>query len=226
MTPDKTPKINNKNEGSFFKDYQALMTTMERLKKDENNPFFKSKYVPLREVLAEVKKVCAENNFIFYQYPITGNFSADEGKITPISTLKTIIEHKDGRRIEGEIAIISKDFTDPQKVGAGITYMRRYSLTCMFGIEEEDDDGKKVSAAKKESKDSKVDHVKEQIKKQCDKMNPALKTAEDYRKFIKAMTDLDLDPKNYAQILEKLIEVANQPDETKEELDKIGDDIK
>lgn len=119
-------------ENTFFKDYQSMVMAIDALKKDANNPFFKSKYVQLKDVLAEVKKVCVQHNFIFYQKPAN-----HDGK----NFLQTTIQHSSGENIEGEIEIVSKDNNDPQKIGGGITYMRRYSLTCMFGIEEEDDDG-------------------------------------------------------------------------------------
>lgn len=121
---------------NFFEDYKNLMISFEALKKSEANPFFKSKYVPLNQILPIVKEKCAEHNFIVYQYPKTA-----EGK----TILTTVIEHKDGRKMEGDIEIISKDPNDPQKLGAGLTYMRRYSLTCMFGLQEEDDDGQRAS---------------------------------------------------------------------------------
>jgi len=119
-------------ENTFFKDYQSMLVEIEALKKDADNPFFNSKYVQLKDVLAEVKKVCVKNNFIFYQTP-----QAKDGK----NFLKTTVQHASGEKIEGEIEIVAKDASDPQKIGGGLTYMRRYSLTCMFGIEEEDDDG-------------------------------------------------------------------------------------
>lgn len=123
-------------ENTFFKDYQNLINSFEALKKEADNPFFKSKYVPLNAILPIVKKKCTEHNFILMQMPVT-----HEGK----NFLRTVIEHKDGDNIEGQIEIVAKDQTDPQKVGGGLTYARRYSLTCMFGLEEEDDDGNKAS---------------------------------------------------------------------------------
>ena len=121
----------------FFKDYQALIQDNNRLKKSKSNPFFKSSYVPLKDVLEEAKRLCKENNFIFTQRPII-NFGG-------ISTLKTELIHISGEKIEGEIQLVSKDKADPQKLGGAITYMRRYSLTTMLGIEEDDDDGNKAA---------------------------------------------------------------------------------
>lgn len=75
------------------------------------------------------------------QYPLLV-----EGK----NTLQTTILHQSGEKVSGSIEIVSKDSLDPQKVGAGVTYMRRYMLTCMFGLEEDDDDGN--TAAGKDTK--------------------------------------------------------------------------
>jgi len=121
---------------SFFEDYQTLINSFEALKKTEANPFFKSKYVPLKIILPIVKENCTKHNFIFMQYP-----KLRDGK----NMLITIIEHKSGRKINGSIEIVAKDSSDPQKIGGGMTYMRRYSLTCMFGLEEDDDDGNSAS---------------------------------------------------------------------------------
>jgi hypothetical protein len=124
---------------TFFEDYQNLIKGFERLKKSEDNPFYHSKYVPLNAILEVVKDNCLKNNFIFYQYP-----AFKEGK----NLLVTEIQHKSGEKIGGSIELVSKDINDPQKTGAGLTYMRRYSLTCMFGLEEEDDDGNTASTPK------------------------------------------------------------------------------
>lgn len=127
--------MTEKND-SFFEDYQTLINSFEALKKTEANPFFKSKYVPLKIILPIVKENCTKNNFIFMQTPSYG-----DGK----NLLRTELIHKSGHIIAGTIEIVAKDSTDPQKVGAGLTYMRRYMLTCMFGLEEDDDDGNSAS---------------------------------------------------------------------------------
>lgn len=137
----------------FFKDWKNVLQTFDKMKKEAANPFFNSKYLDLPKVLAEVKRVCFENNFVFTQTP-----DIKDGK--PV--LKTTIIHEIGEKIEGIYPIIAKDDTDPQKVGGGLTYARRYSLTCMFGIEEEDDDGNTASKPKTASKA--VENTKEKPK--------------------------------------------------------------
>lgn len=121
---------------TFFQDYQNLIDSFEALSKSADNPYFKSKYVPLKVILPLVKENCKKHNFLFFQVPVF-----QEGK----NLLNTILEHQDGKKIDGKIEIVAKDAGDPQKLGAGVTYMRRYMLTCMLGLEEDDDDGNKAS---------------------------------------------------------------------------------
>ena len=125
-----------KEERTFYQDYANLMQEVARLSKNEANPFFNSAYTPLKDILAEAKRVCLSNNFIFYQLPET-NYE--------IVTLRTVLRHESEEKIESVLPLVRKDNTDPQKLGASLTYMRRYELTSMLGIEEDDDDGNKAS---------------------------------------------------------------------------------
>jgi hypothetical protein len=126
------------DKNSFFDDYKRLMESVTVLEKTADNPFYKSQYVPLPEVLLACKKVALETNFILIQS-------------TNDLNLITELRHVSGEKIVSTIPIIAKDISDPQKVGAGITYMRRYSLTNIFGFAESDDDGNTASE-KKETK--------------------------------------------------------------------------
>jgi hypothetical protein len=135
---------------TFFKDYQGLMLTINSLSKSAENPFFKSKYVELKTVLQEAKRVCLDNNFIFYQYPEV---------INDKPVLTTILKHADGTEIKGSVPIAAKDPNDPQKIGGGITYMRRYSLTAILGIEEEDDDANSAAEPKHEQPVRTIDNT-------------------------------------------------------------------
>lgn len=115
----------------MFEDYQNLVNSIEKFVKSEDNPYFKSKYVPLKAILPVIKAHCKENNFIFIQHP---DIAGDK------NVLVTKLVHKSGEKIEGCIELATEQH-NPQKLGAAVTYMRRYSLTCMLGIEEDDDDG-------------------------------------------------------------------------------------
>lgn len=133
---------------TFFEDYQSLIESFEPFVKDAENPFFKSRYVKLPDILPVMKKMCHANNFILIQHPSVTN----EG----VSILTTKLIHKTGEMIVGKVQLVHKP-EDPQKLGASITYMRRYSLTCMLGLEEVDDDGNFAS-----DKDTKKNFPKEE----------------------------------------------------------------
>ncbi len=128
-------------ENKFFEDYQNLIESFGVFKKDTDG--YNYKYNKISKLLPVIKQKCREHNFIFMQYPA----SLEESEK---SYLRTVLRHKDGETIVGEIEIVSKDPNDPQKVGGGLTYMRRYSLTCMLGIEEEDDDAQQASQPQKQ----------------------------------------------------------------------------
>lgn len=100
--------------------------------KDANNPYFKSKYADLGEVWRVVQAAFAPQGLSVIQIPE----AAENGAVT----LTTIIMHETGEWIAGTMPVrVQKD--DPQGVGSGITYARRYALSAMCGVVAEDDDG-------------------------------------------------------------------------------------
>ena len=125
----------NKKETTFFQDIQNLYMSADRLTK--NTEGYNYKYVQLKDVLSEAKKLCLANNFIFIQIPKV----REDGK----AILETQLIHKSGEKIVAETLLPTKDNNDPQRYGAAITYMRRYSLTAILGLEETDDDAAEAS---------------------------------------------------------------------------------
>ena len=100
--------------------------------KDAANPFFKSKYADLGEVWRVIQAAFAPHGLSVLQVPET----AEDGSVT----LTTMVLHESGEWIAGTMPVrVVKD--DPQGVGSGITYARRYALSAMCGVVAEDDDG-------------------------------------------------------------------------------------
>lgn len=115
-------------------DFQQELTTVG---KTAENPFFKSAYAPLPEILKTVQPVLAKHGLGITQFPS----QTTEGK----PALTTILFHKDGETIEHTSPIILSK-TDPQAQGSAITYMRRYGYAAVTQIViDEDDDGNKAS---------------------------------------------------------------------------------
>jgi len=106
-------------------------------KKAANNPFFKSKYASLEEVIETVRAEAGKVGLTFTQLI---DFNENDIFVT------TIIMHKSGESLSGRTPVLSKDPHDPQKMGSGITYAKRYGLQSAFGLPSEDDDGNSASA--------------------------------------------------------------------------------
>jgi len=128
-----------KQELSFYDDLIKVQSQLKSVGKSSLNPHFKNKYANLTDILAQVKPALNSNNFFLTQKILI----KDGGEI-----LRTEITHKSGQVLDSEAPLNVADRNNPQKYGSAITYMRRYSLTALLGIEEEDDDGQKATQQK------------------------------------------------------------------------------
>lgn len=109
---------------------------MSGAKKTAKNPFFKSNYANLEEVIHCIKEPFADNGLSFMQFPITSDGFAG---------VETIILHSSGEWISGEFMLKCAK-NDPQGMGSAITYAKRYGLQGACGIPSEDDDGNAATA--------------------------------------------------------------------------------
>lgn len=108
--------------------------------KGKDNPFFKSKYADLAEVVKAVKEPFANHGLSYTQFPIENG-----GRIG----VETILMHESGEYITNSFTVnLSKQ--DAQGAGSAITYCRRYALQAIAGIPSEDDDGNAASNQKQE----------------------------------------------------------------------------
>ena len=97
-----------------------------KISKDSKNPFYKSKYFDINQLLEHVEPILQKNNLLVLQ-PIISN-----------SVVTQIYDIESGERVESGIELTNQ--TDPQKRGSEITYYRRYTLTSLLGLQAEDDD--------------------------------------------------------------------------------------
>ena len=119
----------------------AALSAMPEIDKTRVNPFFKSKYAGLPDIMDAVRPVMAENGLSVIQ----GGIATSDG--TPGIT--TRLQHTSGQWIESDMfATPAKN--DPQGIGSAVTYLRRYGLCAMLSITpDEDDDGNSASGATK-----------------------------------------------------------------------------
>jgi len=113
---------------------------MAGAKKSAANPFFKSKYANLEEVIACIKEPFESNGLSFMQFPITEEDRAG---------VETIVMHESGEWISGSFMLKCSKL-DPQGMASAITYARRYGIQSIAGIPSEDDDGNAASQAPKQ----------------------------------------------------------------------------
>jgi len=119
--------------GELAKALAKFQANVKQPLKDANNPFFKSKYVPLENVVESITESAGNLGLSFIQYPVN-----QDNRVGII----TILMHESGEWIETEPIYATPAKQDPQATGSAITYLKRYSLSAVFGItSDEDDDG-------------------------------------------------------------------------------------
>ena len=117
--------------GKLFSALVAAQAEMRNPPKDSINPHFKSRFADLATVLDTVKPVLARHKLGVIQMP------CEVDGIGP--GLATMLIHESGEFVRGVIALRPAK-SDPQGVGAAMTYARRYGLQAVLGITADDDD--------------------------------------------------------------------------------------
>ena len=136
--------------------------SMSNPKKNASNPFFKSKYADLSEVINVSKQVLAENGLSVVQLPCM---------VDGVVSVETILIHESGEFLSN-IMSMPPVKNDPQGVGSCLTYIRRYSLSAILGIAQEDDDGN--DAVKQKASKKRVASVPKEHREMIDKIANAL----------------------------------------------------
>lgn len=117
-----------------------LNQALSPIKKDQDNPFYHSKYADINKIIGEIRPKLTELGLVVLQ-PLT----SIDGK----SAIKTIIIDTESGETFGEDNLYPLiEMSDPQKEGAVITYFRRYALLSTLMLETEDDDANSAVAPK------------------------------------------------------------------------------
>ena len=141
---------------------------MKNPEKSSINPFFKSKYADLAEVINISKPTLAKFGLSIIQMPYVMN-----GHVG----VETMIIHKSGEYISSRLNMPLGAKKDAQAVGSAITYGRRYSLAGMVGVAQEDDDGNSASGKKSSTVAATVS--KKRIEEALVLLNQHFETGED-----------------------------------------------
>jgi len=113
-------------------------------KNTAENPFFKSKYAPLGDILNMVRPILQKHGLVIIQ-----NVCTDERFVS----IETGLYHVSGQYIISDKLQMSAEKATAQGQGSAITYGRRYQVSAFLNIaSEDDDDANHVSSDKKETK--------------------------------------------------------------------------
>lgn len=104
--------------------------------KEALNPHFRSKYADLAAVLDVIRSAYSKYGLSLVQFP---------GGTPEAPSVETVVFHSGGAFLRGPTVTCKPSKTDPQGVGAAITYLRRYGAAAVAGIFQEDDDGETAS---------------------------------------------------------------------------------
>ena len=122
---------------SIYKKLLEVQKEVGAISKDSKNPFFKSKYFDINQLIEHVQPVLNKHGLVLTQPIIDGqvfSFISDvEDQLQKVSS---------GLRLP--------EFNDPQKLGSCITYYRRYTLASLLGLQAEDNDGNGLKPKPKE----------------------------------------------------------------------------
>lgn len=110
---------------------------INKITKDAENPYFKSNYATLDQIVEQIRPLLTKNGLAVMQFP------SGDGQMVSVTTL---LLHESGEFIESQPINMKPVKNDPQAVGSCITYARRYSLQSFLSLNTgEDDDGNKAT---------------------------------------------------------------------------------
>lgn len=119
---------------SIYKKLFEAKKEIGKISKDSNNPFYKSKYFDINQLLEHVEPILQKHDLLVLQ-PILEN---------KVRTIIVDVNNEENSKdnVYSELDLTNQ--TDPQKRGSEITYYRRYTLASLLGLQAEDDDANKA----------------------------------------------------------------------------------
>lgn len=114
---------------SLLKALIKAKQNFEKITKDKLNPHYKTPYASLDSILSAVSESLHNNGLVIVQ-TLTPD-GRENGQ-----SLVTTLYHESGNSISETFVLPIQ--ADIQKLGAAITYARRYSICCILGVTAED----------------------------------------------------------------------------------------
>lgn len=130
------PEISEKQDVILVQLMKAKADMGSRVIKDSTNPFHKSKYASLGAHLELSEEILTKHGLLMLHAP---NMINNQHML-----VATLHHPASGQWIKSYLPLPNPK-GDSQGVGASLTYMRRYSINSMLGLNAEDDDGETAS---------------------------------------------------------------------------------
>lgn len=129
---------------------------MKPAQQDRTNPHFKNEYATLNSIWNAIREPLSSNGLcVTHQTEYRGD------RFVMVTTLR----HASGQSIES-VRPIKVDVEQPQKMGSGETYAKRYSLMALVGItaadDMDDDDGNGATAGNGKDKTNGNGHISDE----------------------------------------------------------------
>lgn len=159
------------------------------------------KYATLDSLIDMLRSVLPKHGLWWVQTPARQN---------GVSTLTTRVIHDSGEWIEDTIEMTDTELqgkaNDTQRVGASITYYRRYALSAIFGVSADEDVDGNINNARPQQQESKP--------KPKPKLDPTQYLEEDFSRRVGNGEEKTVILKDYADILKtdqiRTVEQLNQ----------------
>lgn len=144
-TLQKTPERRSQSIAKLIEALAKAQLEFDPVKKENSNPFFKSKYADLATVLGATQKHLAKYGLVVVQEPIVNGAKAG---------VRTVLAHSSGEWWDMGELLLPLGKQDAQGAGSALTYSRRYAYQSAVGVSaEEDDDGNAAVSNGKSHKD-------------------------------------------------------------------------
>ena len=218
----------------------AFQSQVDGAKKSSDNPFYNSKYADLAEIWKTIREPLTANGLAVSQ-----NCQVGDGETIHVDTM---LMHESGEYLVGTVSVKvppKKDkqgiaYVDPQSAGSAITYARRYGLSAILGIHQEDDDGNSASMPKAEKpvkqpiNDLRIDAcdlVKIMVNNMIDRFDEPNRRKESFNKHLGSKTIKECKDayklETYIKILQAKIDkfIVEQKAVAMSMLDKIADPV-
>lgn len=131
---------------TIFEALFAIKSELGAVVKGLTNPFHKSKYADINMFLEVVEPVVQKHGCVLLQECLVAEMG---GK--PVNLVVTSITLASNNEQSVHSTLALPETNDIQKIGAGCTYARRFTLNSLLAMQAEDDDGNKASGRDKKN---------------------------------------------------------------------------